>query len=88
VEKGAINVYLMRELRMHLDHANTTMKKKLYRHYLRREMDQQVRKKPFTSAEEQDIQDFKDVMRGATQLSSLKRDQLARVKKTVDLLND
>ena len=88
MEKGAINVYLMRELKLQLDHANTAMKKKLYRHYLKRELAQQGQKKPYTPAEEQDIQNFKDIMRGATQLSTLKKEQLVKVKRTVDLLND
>ena len=39
IEKGQIGVYLMRELKMQLDHANTSMKKKLYRHYLKKDMD-------------------------------------------------
>jgi hypothetical protein len=48
IEKGQIGVYLMRELKMQLDHANVSMKKKLYRHYLKRDMDMQSQKANFT----------------------------------------
>ncbi len=44
VEKGTIGVYLMRELKMQLDHANLNMKKKLYRHYLKKDLEQQQSK--------------------------------------------
>lgn len=80
VEKGTISVYLMRELKMQLDNANTNMKKKLYRHYLKRELDNNGVKRPFTSNEQEDIQDFKDMMRGQQPMTTLnKRERVRQV---------
>ena len=78
----------MRELKMQLDHANTSMKKKLYRHYLKKDMDLQRQKQPFNELEMEDIQDFKDLMRGQTKLVNMKREKLERVTKTIELLNN
>ncbi len=87
VEKGTISVYLMKELKMQLDHANHNMKKKLYRHYLKKELEQQGDKRPFTKAEQEDIEDFKDIMRGHTKVSDIKKDKMERVQKTIEMLN-
>lgn len=35
IERGKLSVYLMKELKMQLQHANPIMKKKLHRHYLK-----------------------------------------------------
>lgn len=88
MEKGTISVYLMRELKMQLDHANTNMKKKLYRHYLKRELDNNGVKRPFTSNEQEDIQDFKDMMRGQQPMTTInKRERVRQVTKTIEYLN-
>ena len=78
----------MRELKMQLDHANLNMKKKLYRHYLKKDLEQQHHKQQFTQMEKEDIQDFKDIMRGQTKLSLIKRDKIERVTKTIEMLDN
>lgn len=65
-----------------------SMKRKLYRHYLKKDMDNQSNKQPFSELQKEDIQDFKDIMRGATNFGNIKKDKLERVSKTIELLNN
>ena len=48
IEKGNINIYLMKDLKANLEHANRSMKKKLHKHYLKKDMELNGVIKPFT----------------------------------------
>lgn len=48
VEKGKISVFLKQEMKMHVNHANPLMKKKLHKHFLMKEIDSLKFKKTHT----------------------------------------
>lgn len=39
IEKGNINIYLMKDMRRKLEHANRSVKKKLHKHYLKKDLE-------------------------------------------------
>ena len=64
VEKGKVNVYLMKDMRGHMSHANANMQKKIHTHFLKKTIEIDESKRPFTNNELKDIENFKDIMRG------------------------